>query len=160
MLIREIGQRLGMLCLPVLERRQKVNFPLYTLDLNTGNESTVQGKGRCDAESAVSTEAESLMQFSATTFKCSEFGAPFSFYSFRLSFLHFQIENLQKSLKDTSGSSAASISSRTRQVKELSDEVGIVDRELAAVAVEREETSLRLNSKRMNHIATLRELGA
>ena len=162
MLIREIGQRLGMLCLPVLERRQKVNFPLYTLDFNTGNESTVQGKGRCDAESAVSTEAERLMQFSANTFRftCSEFGAPSSFYSFRPSFLHFQIENLEKSLKDTSGSSAASISSRTRQVKELSDEVGIVDRELAAVAVEREETSLRLNSKRMNHIATLRELGA
>ena len=75
------------------------------------------------------------------------------------SFPSFQIENLEKSLKDTSGSSAASISSRTRQVKELSDEVGIVDRELAAVAVEREETSRRLNSKRMNHIATLRELG-
>ena len=37
--------------------------------------------------------------------------------------------------------------------------MGIVDRELAAVAVEREETSRRLNSKRMNHIATLRELG-
>ena len=71
----------------------------------------------------------------------------------------FQIENLEKSLRDTSGSSAASISSRTRQVRELSDEVGIVDRELAAVAVEREETSRRLNSKRMNHIATLRELG-
>ena len=70
-----------------------------------------------------------------------------------------QIENLEKSLRDTSGSSAASISSRTRQVRELSDEVGIVDRELAAVAVEREETSRRLNSKRMNHIATLRELG-
>ena len=80
-------------------------------------------------------------------------------HSFIPPLIFFQIENLEKSLRDTSGSSAASISSRTRQVKELSDEVGIVDRELAAVAVDREETSRRLNSKRMNHIATLRELG-
>ena len=71
-----------------------------------------------------------------------------------------QIENLEKSLRDTSGSSAASVASRARQVKELSDEVSVVDRDLAAVAVEREENARRLNSKRMNHIATLRELGA
>ena len=40
--------------------------------------------------------------------------------------LKFQVENLQKSLQDTSGSSPTSIKSRVQQVKELEDEVSIV----------------------------------
>jgi len=68
-------------------------------------------------------------------------------------------DSLKKSLKGSSSNGGGcSLDSKMQQVKELEEEMAVVDRELEALGEEREEKSRRLNLKRMQHISTLQQL--
>lgn len=65
-----------------------------------------------------------------------------------------KVDNLQKSLK-----TGGKLEGQLQQVRELEEEVANVDRELAVLGEEREQNSRRLNSKRVQHVTSLQQLG-